>query len=100
MATSDGNIVTKDRGSKRETFTNLAEKRTNMILERIRILGNLSNRSAYEFSDDDVRKIFSAIEHELKITKAKFQTAGAGKQQFRLSQTSMLATDRSRRESR
>lgn len=55
-------------------FKRVAENRTNRIIEQIRLLGNCSNRSNYEYGDDDVKKIFAAIESELKDTKLKFQT--------------------------
>ena len=57
---------------KAERFKRVAENRTNKIIEQIRLLGNCSNRSNYEYSDEDVRKIFSAIESELKVTKQKY----------------------------
>lgn len=59
---------------KRAAFVRLAERRTNAAMERIRVLGNLSNPYAYEYSDEDVKKIFSAIENELKLTRAKFNS--------------------------
>lgn len=62
-----------EQTAKRDAFKRLAERRTMAILERIRLLGNLSNPYAYEYSDDDVRKIFGTIDLELKATKAKFQ---------------------------
>ena len=46
--------------TKGEAFQRLAERRTNAILDRIRVLGNLSNPYAYEYSDEDVRLIFVA----------------------------------------
>jgi hypothetical protein len=68
--------------TKREAFTRLAERRTNAVLDRIRILGNLSNPYAYEYTEEDARAIFLAIEQELKATKLKFQ---AGKRkEFKL----------------
>ncbi|AQS05550.1 hypothetical protein [Clostridium beijerinckii] len=57
---------------KRERFIRIAEKRTNKILEGLRLLGNCSNKSNYEYSDEDIKKIFNTIEQELKITKYKF----------------------------
>jgi len=60
--------------SKREVFERLASKRTNAVIRRIRILSNCSNPYAYEYTDDDVRKIFSAIEQELRLAKAKFHS--------------------------
>ncbi len=58
---------------KAERFKKVAENRTNKIIEQIRLLGNCSNRSNYEYSDDDVKKIFAAIESELQEVKGKYQ---------------------------
>lgn len=58
--------------SKRERFVRIAEARTNKIIDMIQLLGNCSNRGTYDYSKDDVRKIFGAIESELKTAKAKF----------------------------
>ena len=59
----------EDRSSR---FKRLAEKRTDATLRAIRILGNCSNKSVYQYSDDEVAKIFRAIEEQLRTTKAKF----------------------------
>ena len=58
--------------SKNDRFRRIATKRTNEILEKIRILGNCSNRSSYEYTDEEVNKIFSEIEKQMKFIKAKF----------------------------
>jgi len=58
--------------NKRERFKRLAEYRTNEVLKRIRVLGNCSNRSAYEFTEEEINKIFSVIDKAVKETKAKF----------------------------
>lgn len=58
--------------NKRERFLRLAQYRTNEVLKKIRILGNCANRSAYEYDDMEVRKIFNEIEQVTKETKAKF----------------------------
>ncbi len=57
-----------------ERFKRIANRRTNNILNQIRLLGNLSNKSTYDYSEDEVNKIFSAIETQLRIAKAKFQS--------------------------
>lgn len=68
--------------SKQEAFTRLAEARTNAVMEKLRVLGNCANPYAYEYTDEDIRKIFAAIEREVRATKAKF---GAGtRPEFRL----------------
>lgn len=58
--------------SKRERFVRLAEARTNKILEMMRLLGNCSSKSNYEYTDDDVKQIFTALEKELRNTKNRF----------------------------
>lgn len=58
--------------NRKERFLRVATKRTNDVLERIRILGNCSNKSSYEYTQEEVNKIFGAIEHTLKETKARF----------------------------
>ena len=57
---------------KEERFVRIAEKRTNVILDTLRLLGNCSNTNNYKYSDQQVKKIFSAIEQELKNTNIKF----------------------------
>lgn len=56
----------------RERFKRLATDRTNTILLRLNILGNCSNRQAYEYDEEDIDKIFSEIERKVKEVKAKF----------------------------
>lgn len=58
--------------NKRDNFKRLAEYRTNEVLKRLRVLGNCSNRSAYEYTREEVNKIFSEIERASRETKAKF----------------------------
>lgn len=61
-----------EKETRNERFRRIAAKRTNEILEKIRILGNCSNRSSYEYTEEEVSKIFSEIEGQLKLTKARF----------------------------
>ena len=68
--------------SRNERFKRIATRRTNSLLNQIRLLGNLSNKSTYEYSEEEVNKIFSAIESLLKIAKVKFQ--GHKKKEFKL----------------
>lgn len=58
--------------SKRARFKRLAEYRTNEVLKRIKVLGNCHNRSTYDYTEEEVNKIFSVIEKQLKETKSKF----------------------------
>ena len=58
--------------SKREKFVRLAEARTNKIIDMVQLLGNCSNSSTYEYTQQDVDQIFSAIEAEVREAKKKF----------------------------
>ena len=58
--------------SKKERFKRIAENRTNKIIDMIDLLGNCSNKNNYEYTEDDVKSIFNAIECSLKISKMKF----------------------------
>ncbi len=57
---------------KRERFKKLATYRTNQVLKRLKILGNCANRSAYQYSQNNVEKIFEIIELKTKEVKSKF----------------------------
>lgn len=70
--------------SKRDKFVRLAEARTNKIIDMIRLLGNCSNSIVYEYNKDDVKKIFSTIEDELKIAKSKFEINDVEDKKFSL----------------
>ena len=60
--------------NKRERFTRLAVYRTNEVLKKLRVLANCANRSAYEYNEDEVNKIFTEIDRAIKAAKAKFYT--------------------------
>lgn len=57
---------------KRERFKRLATSRTNVVLKALKVLGNCSNRSAYEYTEEELTKIFSEIEKKTKEIKSKF----------------------------
>ena len=67
--------------TKRDKFVRMAEARTIKIISMIRLLGNCSNKSAYEFSDKDVNKIFSAIEAALSDARKRFKSSPSGNAQ-------------------
>lgn len=58
--------------AKRERFAKIAVNRTNKILDMLRLLGNCANTASYSYTDEDVKKIFAAIEAEVKAQKQKF----------------------------
>ena len=68
-----------EQESKRERFVRLAEARTNKIIDMLQLLGNCSNTSAYDYTEKDVEKIFSAIEVATKEAKKKFSRIDTSK---------------------
>lgn len=64
--------MNKDQDQKRKRFKRLGEQRTNSVLQRLKVLGNCSNRSAYTYTEEEINKIFSEIERRVRETKAKF----------------------------
>lgn len=68
---------------KKERFIRIAERRTNNILEQLRLLGNCSNKNNYSYTEEEVKKIFSVIETEIKEVKAKFNSK-VNKEKFKL----------------
>lgn len=61
--------------SDREKFVRLATKRVSNALKAMQLIGNLSNRSNYDYTEADVQKIFRALQEELSSSKKKFDTA-------------------------
>lgn len=59
--------------TKQERFKRLAELRGNRIIKDLRLLSNLSNRSNYSYTDEEVKAIFDAIDEEFKSTKQSFK---------------------------
>lgn len=71
---------------KRVKFVDLANSRVNRTLKDIRLIGNLSNRSAYEYTEEDVRKIVRALQREIDVMRGRFgSTGGGGDSDFSLS---------------
>lgn len=65
-------MVQNSEETRKQRFKRVATRRTNEILHRIRILGNCSNKSSYSYSEEEIKKIFSAIEAESRSVKARF----------------------------
>jgi hypothetical protein len=63
---------------RRAKFVELATRRVNQTIKDIRLVGNLANKSAYEYSEEDIRKITRALQRELDTLKARFEGPGRG----------------------
>ena len=62
-----------------EKFKKLANARVNKALNTLKLIGNLSNRSIYKYSDEQAKQIISALENELKVVKNKFSNTSNGR---------------------
>lgn len=70
---------------RRAKFVRIAEKRVGNALKAIRLVGNLSNRSAYEFDDADIKKIAAALSKEIETMQRRFsETPTKNKIEFKL----------------
>jgi len=65
--------MTEDRKKK---FVNLAEKRVNKAIKAVNLVGNLSNRSNYSYTEQDVRKIYAALKKAVDEMKVRFDSKG------------------------
>ena len=70
--------------TKRERFVRLAEARTNKIIEMLKLLGNCSNKGSYDYTDEDVRKIFGEIDKEMKNARSRFMSTDTSEKKFKL----------------
>ena len=60
--------------TKKERFLRIADARKTKILDTIRLLENCSNKSNYDYSQDEVNELFSELTEALENAKAKFST--------------------------
>ena len=67
--------------AKQRRFERLAALRTNLVLNRLDVLGNCANKHLYHYEQREVDKIFQHIEEKTKMVKAKF--SGKQREQFK-----------------
>ena len=62
----------QDNESKADKFVRLGEYRVNKVIDAIGRLENLSNRTNYEYTQEQVEAMFSTLELRVADVKAKF----------------------------
>lgn len=60
----------------RQKFVELAEKRVRRAMKDIKLIGNLSNRSNYSYTDEDAKKIYKVLKGAVDEVKARFDRQG------------------------
>lgn len=69
--------------TKKDRFKNVAGRRVQNVLDGLESLSKCSNKSIYEYSDADVRKMIKAITEKVTLLKASFSSnTKSGKQTF------------------
>ena len=66
------------RENARERFVDLAQKRVCRAIKDIRLVGNLSNRNNYSYTDEDTKKIVRALTTEVKKVDERFNNTNSG----------------------
>jgi hypothetical protein len=70
---------------RRLKFAELATKRVNKATQAIRVIGNLSNRSNYEYTDQDIRSIIRELNAAVVDVKRRFSSGNsADSENFRI----------------
>ncbi len=69
---------------KRDNFIRLAEGRVTRAIDSIRVIGNLSNRSNYEYTAEDSKKIIDALQSEINALKVQFKPRETTNKGFKL----------------
>ena len=64
---------------KQQNFKRIAENRKEKIVDLISKLHNLSNSSFYEYTDEQIDKMFDIIQKELDKQKEEFKRKGKNK---------------------
>ena len=61
-----------DPSDRRTKFATLASKRVNRASHAIKTIGNLSNRSNYDWTEQDVKKIIRELRKAVKEVEDRF----------------------------
>lgn len=68
--------------TKEDRFKRVVQKRVQNVLDSIRRLSQCSNKRMYKWEDKQLKKIWAALDKELKLCKASFEETGP--EEFRL----------------
>ena len=63
-----------------DKFKSLANARVNKAIKTMRLIGNLSNKSHYQYDSKQAKKIIDALQLELNTIKSKFSNPKGGRE--------------------
>ena len=61
-----------NQGIKRNRFVKVASKRVQRVIEGLDLLANCANKKNYEYSDDDIKKMFATIKSKVRNLESLF----------------------------
>ena len=73
MENDEKNKGIKDDETPDARFKRLATLRVNNVLQKLDVLGNCANRSYYEYTEEEIDKIFNTIDKKIRDTKSLFR---------------------------
>ena len=56
-----------------QRFKIVAEKRVNITIKQIKRISDLANKRLYGYTDDQIEKIFTALQKELDAARVRFK---------------------------
>ena len=64
-------VAKEAAGKRRDKFVQLAQSRTVNAIKAIRVIGKLGNKSHYDYTEQDVKKIVAALNREIEALKVR-----------------------------
>ena len=65
--------MVKSDQERHSKFRDIGARRTEDLIHRIKLLSNLSNKSNYYYTDDEINKMFRSIREELRKAESSFK---------------------------
>jgi hypothetical protein len=73
--------MAKSGSIKRDRFKNVASRRVQKVLDDLESLSKCSNKSTYEYSDEEVRKMMKAINDKVALLRAAFSAGNISRKE-------------------
>ena len=70
------------KNDKSAKFKELARSRVNRAINMIRLIANLGNKTHYDYTPDQAKKIINALQSEVTNVKTKFKSKRRGTEEF------------------
>lgn len=71
-----------NENKKRKNFIRLANSRMSLLMRHFERVSNLSNRRYYQYDKEELKKMYKAIEYEVKEMKKRFDKQLGNKKRF------------------